>query len=212
MVYSHTRSAVIAKDKVLADDKAAVKEKVLDLVLRARGNDQQAWAALYRLHQRLVISIVRRLVSNPNDMEEVVQETFLRAAKFLPQLERGEHFKSWLGTIARRTAINFLRLEVTRRKREFCRETEIVLSSAASREPHPTEELSRKEISVAVQVQIARLRRIDREILLAFYFDDLSINEIAAQFELKIGTVKRRLHIARLRSREMMASCDSTNC
>ena len=79
------------------------------LVRRAQTGDEEAFAALMREHYSFVYGIVIRMVKNPHDAEEVVQDAFLNAYRGLTQLEDATKFKSWLGEIAQNCGRNWLR-------------------------------------------------------------------------------------------------------
>ena len=79
------------------------------LIYRAQAGDEGAFAALMREYYRFVYTIVIKIVDNPHDVEEVVQDTFLSAYQGLTQLEDTTKFKSWLAEIARNCARQWLR-------------------------------------------------------------------------------------------------------
>ena len=79
------------------------------LISRAQSGDEGAFTELMRANYAFVYAIVIGIVNNPNDAEEVVQDTFLNAYRGLPQLEDTKRFKGWLTRIARNRALNWLR-------------------------------------------------------------------------------------------------------
>ena len=79
------------------------------LIYRAQIGDEGAFADLMREYYPFVYTVVIRIVDNPHDVEEVVQDTFLSAYRGLAQLEDSAKFKSWLAEIARNCARQWLR-------------------------------------------------------------------------------------------------------
>ena len=79
------------------------------LIYRVQAGDEGAFADLMREYYRFVYTIVIRIVDNPHDVEEVVQDTFLSTYQGLTQLEDTTKFKSWLAEIARNCARQWLR-------------------------------------------------------------------------------------------------------
>ena len=79
------------------------------LISRAQAGDEGAFTELMRAHYAFVYAIVIGIVNNPNDAEEVVQDTFLNAYRGLAQYEEQTKLKSWLAKIARNRALNWLR-------------------------------------------------------------------------------------------------------
>jgi RNA polymerase sigma-70 factor (ECF subfamily) len=65
--------------------------------------------------------------------------------------------------------------------------------------------IERDEEASQVREGLSQLRRLDRETLVAFYFEGQSLKQMSARFESPVGTIKRRLHTARHRLREALA-------
>jgi RNA polymerase sigma-70 factor (ECF subfamily) len=74
-----------------------------------------------------------------------------------------------------------------------------VLDGASGHRVDPLDELIRRERAEQLWDALAQLKPMDREVLVAFYIQGQSLLEIAEQFDVPIGTVKRRLHTARKR-------------
>ena len=81
------------------------------LVSRAKSGDEQAFAELMRAYYAFVYRIVIKIVDNPHDAEEVVQDAFLNAYRGLAQYEDRTKFRSWLAKIARNRALNWQRAQ-----------------------------------------------------------------------------------------------------
>ena len=79
------------------------------LIYRAQTGDEEAFAALMQEYYPFVYAIVIRIVGNPHDVEEVVQDTFFNAYRGLRQLEDAAKFKSWLAEIARNCGRQWVR-------------------------------------------------------------------------------------------------------
>ena len=80
-----------------------------DLVLAARAGDPEAWAALVLRHERALRAVARGFRLGPQDCEDVVQTTWLRAIEQLPRLRSPEALGAWLATTARREALRVVR-------------------------------------------------------------------------------------------------------
>ena len=83
------------------------------LVVAARAGDQRALDRLVALHLPLVYALVRRALSGQADVDDVVQETMLRALRELPVLRTPESFRPWLVAIAMRQVSTHLRRQST---------------------------------------------------------------------------------------------------
>ena len=79
------------------------------LVVAARGGQLQAQETLFRKHAPMVNGLAFRLMGNREDLDDVVQDTFLQAFRSLGRLENPAVFRNWLSEIAVRTACNLMR-------------------------------------------------------------------------------------------------------
>ncbi|MBK7935657.1 MAG: sigma-70 family RNA polymerase sigma factor [Lewinellaceae bacterium] len=80
-----------------------------DLLSAATHGDQSAYSQLVRRHHKMVLSVALRIVHSREDAEEAVQDTFLKAFRYLPGYRGDSSFKTWLYRVARSTALDHLR-------------------------------------------------------------------------------------------------------
>ncbi len=176
-------------------------QNINELVERAREGDRQAFGELAQQFESVVFAIVLRRLRNRSEAREVTQEVFLRAMRKLPQLREAERFPGWLRQIAVRMSIN---RAVRRPNEASCApETFNGLSSATS---EPLEGILKSEQASELRDCLGRLRDMDRQTLMAFYFEGLSLKQMSDESGSPIGTIKRRLHTARNRLRDEMLS------
>jgi len=174
--------------------------QMLNLIQRARTGDRDAFGVLAEQFQPMVFAIVLRKLGNRAEAHETTQDVLMQAFSRLWQLQNPERFAGWLRQIARRMAIN----RAVRRPEETLRAPETF--DALRDEPEtPVEVVLRAERREQVLDGIRRLRDMDRETLLAFYFEGKSLQEMSADFCRPVGTIKRRLHTARHRLREELS-------
>ncbi|SFH62288.1 RNA polymerase sigma factor [Planctomicrobium piriforme] len=172
--------------------------ELLNLVERARLGDRDAFGMLAREYETAVFAIVLRRLRNRAEALEVTQEVFLRAMRKLPQLREPERFAGWLKRIAVRMSIN----RAVRRPRETYHPPETF--TAVAQLSTPIEGAMRTEQAQQVRVGLKQLRALDRDTLLAFYFEGQSLKEMSDRFSSPVGTIKRRLHTARHRLKEAL--------
>lgn len=160
------------------------------LIRRATQGDAAAWEPLMQAHQQAVFRLCYLLLGDPDDAEDVAQETFLRAWNYLKRFDATRPLRPWLLSIASNLASN--------RRRSAGRY--LAALTRAFRDEHkpiPIEEKNLQsndanELWTAVQT----LNMPDQQIIYLRYFLDLSVNETAQVLQVAEGTVKSRLNRA----------------
>jgi RNA polymerase sigma-70 factor (ECF subfamily) len=117
----------------------------------------------------------------------------------LPQLRDAQCFAGWLRQITVRMALNRL----TRKGPVQKVESEI-LENAEAAGSEPLDELVRAEQAAELYRGLERLKPVDRATLMAFYIRGRSLKQMSEEFETPIGTIKRRLHVARNRLKKVL--------
>jgi len=173
--------------------------EIVPLVERARAGDRSAYGDLVARFQPAVYAIALTRLRNPAEAQELAQEVFIHSMTRLAQLRAPECFAGWLRQITVRMALNRL----TRRGPVRAAEAG-VLENVQAADQGPLDDLLRSEQSTALWAALDRLKPLDRETLVAFYIRGQSLVEMSREFETPIGTIKRRLHVARKRLRRQM--------
>jgi RNA polymerase sigma-70 factor (ECF subfamily) len=177
----------------------AENEEILVLVERARQGDNAAYGALVDRFQPTVYGVALARLHNAVEAQELTQEVFMHGLLKLPQLRDARCFAGWLLRIAVRKALNRL----SRRRLVRGGESE-ALENAPAAGAGPLEELVRAEQRVALWRGLDRLKGDDRAVLVAFYIQGRSLKQISREFQAPVGTIKRRLHVARKRLRRQL--------
>lgn len=172
------------------DDRALVSQ----LVVNAQGGDRSAFDELIRRYERHVYAVALRRLSDHDEALELCQEVFVQVFLKLGQLRAPDAFGGWLRAITNRMAINRL----TRRARMVSLEPE-ALDGELVETQTPIENVIEAEDCGHVRKGLSRLRDLDRRTLIAFYVEGRSLLEMSNEFEAPLGTIKRRLHVARKR-------------
>ncbi len=173
--------------------------EIFDLVERARGGDREAYGELVTRFQPSVYAVALARLRNPAEAQELTQEVFIHGMTKLAQLRDAHCFAGWLRQITVRMAINRL----TRRAPLQGAEQE-VLQNAAAADSTPLDEMVRAEQCAELQRGLERLKPTDRATLVAFYIQGRSLKQMSRELETPVGTIKRRLHVARNRLRQQM--------
>src|SRR5271157_631210 len=171
----------------------------IDLVLQAQAGDRAAYGELVERFQPTVYALALTRLRNPAEAQELAQEVFLHGMKKLPQLRDVQCFAGWLRQITVRMAINRL----TRRGPLHKVESE-VLDNAVAAGAGPLDSLVKAEQAAELYRGLERLKPVDRATLMAFYIRGRSLKQMSREFETPVGTIKRRLHVARNRLKTAM--------
>jgi RNA polymerase sigma-70 factor, ECF subfamily len=171
------------------------------LVDRAKTGDQDAFGELFVRFRQNVFVMAMAKMRNTAEAEELTQEVFVHAMRKLPQLRDARCFAGWLRRITARMAIN----RITRRGPAFGTEPEI-LDAIAGHEHDPADDLERSEAKAELFEALSALKPDDRATLEAFYIRHQSLKEMANEFDAPLGTIKRRLFVARNRLRDVLVN------
>ena len=164
------------------------------------------FGAAYDRYAPVVYGLLIRILRDPGDAQEILQETFLTAwtdaRKFDPA--RGSEL-AWLIAMARSRGIDRLRAKQRRgqREEEAGREISIVRSNVDSAGNDP---VAFREIRVAVRSALQELPEAQRSALELAYFDGLSQSEIATRLGEPLGTIKTRTNLAMKKLRERLGA------
>ena len=162
------------------------------LIYRAQTGDEGAFADLMREYYPFVYTVVIRIVDNPHDVEEVVQDTFLSAYQGLTQLENAAKFKSWLAEIARNCARQWIR-----KRRINTVPLDEVGEGVLQTQDSPDEQLARLEQRELIRRTMETLPQKDRDIARAFYLEGASYDELTSTHGLSDKAISFRLSRAK---------------
>lgn len=178
----------VAFDKV----KPATYDEDLFLVERFLGGDADAFEELYSKYYDKVFAIARGVLLDNDEAADAVQEVFTLVYRHLGRFDRRSRFSTWLFRVAVNRSI-----QEARRNRHQTRNVELTETSAQVSPEEPETGDPR------VQHALERMAPQDRALLTLFYWDELSLNEIAASVGCNVNAAKTRLYRARERFRAL---------
>lgn len=171
------------------------------LVRRAAAGDPDAFGALVARHRQALAALIRLRIGNPDEADDVLQDTLLAAWLQIGSVRDPSRFKAWLLQIARNQCRDYYR---SKYRRETPTEKE-ALAQALSRFGRGTaSERERVEDVLDLRQALDSLAPDHREVVDAFYVLGLTISEIAGRARRPEGTVKRWFSTARHHLRERM--------
>lgn len=172
-------------------------------VERAARGDQEAFEELVRRFSPGVYHLALNMTRNPQEAEEVLQETFLTAYRRLAELRQPDRFKSWLYRIAANQAL--MRLRSRRRHPEESLEEGEEKFELRPWTADPAELYQHVELQGALRRGLEQLSPEYRSVFWLRDVEGLSNQEVADLLKLSLPAVKSRLLRARLQLREQLA-------
>ncbi len=171
------------------------------IIRRLQQGDHQALAWLYERHKEAVYRTALAMTRDENAAEDILQECFIRLYTYAASLDPDRPLRPWLY----RVTLNLVR--DWSRKRLLAHPLEELMEwIGALANPLPSLEgmMEHNETLTLVRQVIAALPAPHREVVVLFYLEELSTEEIAETLDIPVGTVKSRLHYARRRLRESL--------
>lgn len=186
---------------------ATVERNGSDLLAAARAGDAAALDALLRRHEARIYRFSMKMCRQPEDAQDVLQDTLLAMARSLRDFRGGSSVSTWLYTIARSFCIK------KRRKRKHAPRTllslehEALRPAAIVRDPAlgPDDAVAGMELERLVQAAIGALEHSQREVLVLRDVEGLPAAQVAQVLGVSTAAVKSRLHRARAALRARVA-------
>lgn len=176
-----------------------------ELVRRSKEDDERAFGELVSRYESKVYSLALRMVRNPEDAEDVLQDTFLRAYRGIKSFQGASTFSTWIYRITANSALMRLRkkqLPTVSIEDQEERETPV---NIADWTPGPVEQLMTKELQSEMDEAIEALPPEFRQVFILRDIEERSNAEVAEILDLSVAAVKSRLHRARLKVRNRLA-------
>ena len=177
-----------------------------ELVRRAQQGERRAFDKLIVRHQPIALALAIRIVGDRDRGQELTQEAILHAYLSLDSIRKPDSFRAWLCGIAvnlcknnlRRPRVQTLSLETLSGGRSF---DSLPLSDRA---PQPHEVAETRETHRLILAAVAQLSPANRDACLLYYFEQMSVREIASLLHISVTAVKGRLHKSRRKLRDQL--------
>lgn len=156
--------------------------------------DDNAITVLIDRHLKAVFNFTYRLVRKQEDADDITQETFLKMWRSLKKYRQGEHFKAWLFTIARNTAIDLMRKRKSLAFSVFENDEgeNALTESLTDTEPISDEIFAKAEEKERLENALTKLSPVYRETLLLYYGKNFTFDQIGKILSKSLNTIKSR--------------------
>ena len=160
-------------------------------VALARDGDSEAFRALVERHSRAVYRLAHRMTGSPQDAEDVVQETFLRAYKQLGRFESRANFGTWLHRIAVNCSIDLIRSRRHQETGHDSADLEHYEAAADDRvDPSPERLMLSTQVQERVGVAMDSLTHMERAAFVLRHYEGCDIEEIARTLGVQANAAK----------------------
>ncbi|WP_224365166.1 RNA polymerase sigma factor [Hyalangium versicolor] len=173
--------------------------QLLALVRRIQQGDRTAFDRLYHLTRVDAARTLRHLVGNRTDVEDLLQETYLRLLSAVKGFRGESRFRTFLYRVCANVALSHLRWKRRRPEEQTDTPPEVQAQGA-----DPEQEAARRQAARLVELALERLKPKKRIVFVYYELCGMSPDEIAEAVGSSVNTVRSRLHHARLEFTEAM--------
>jgi RNA polymerase sigma-70 factor, ECF subfamily len=191
------RRTILVVNALIDSSRASSFDEDLVLVERYLAGDETAFESLYSKYYDKVFSIACGVLIDPDEAADAVQEIFTLVYRHLGRFDRRSRFSTWLFRVAVNRSI-----QEARKHRNKWRLVELDEAIAGA----APEEIDNSD--PRVQTVLSRLNPADRALIVLFYWEELSLHEIAESLNCNVNAAKTRLYRARERFRALFEGED----
>ena len=173
------------------------------LVEQVLAGDPAAFEELVERYQTRLFGLARHYTKNPVEVEDLVQDTLLKAYSRLSSFQRQSSFYTWLYRIGTNTILDWLKRQ-GRNPVQSVEDPEMSPGRDSVSVVRPEGQLEQEEIAAITKQVMGELPEIFRTVLVLREFEDLAYQEIADVLGISIGTVESRLFRARARFKQKL--------
>lgn len=174
-------------------------EKLHHFVIKAQAGDRQAFRQVVELMMPRLYGVVYTMVNDQDEVNDILQDAFVRAYRALPKLRKPEAFAGWMTRIA----VNTGRTRLSRR-REYPTEPGAPLFQLQGTLDTTVEDLEQEDLQRVLYQALEQLSPEHREVVAMVELEEMNCAEAAKLLDCPAGTVRSRLHYARKKLKEIL--------
>lgn len=173
-----------------------------ELIRQMKKGDRTSFDRIYEKYHVPIFRSAYLICGNREDAEDVLQDTFVTCWLCIGQLRNEECFRYWLFRIMTHAA-----RKKAKEHGQQLPDEDIVRKMdhiAASRNPEGTDEYERTEGKIVLESAMLKLDQSSREMIVLYYYEEMSVKEVAKTLGILEGTVKSRLYFARRKLKRLI--------
>jgi RNA polymerase sigma-70 factor (ECF subfamily) len=197
---NQSASAVVLRNKGSTREAYVEMEESKSLVLRLQEGSLDALGDLYDRYNRLVYRTALGVTGDAETASDLLQEVFLRLYRFAQRIDPDRPLEPWLYRMTANLSYTWVK------RRKWMQPIEEVGDwLAGDRTNQPTYQMEQNDAWHQVEAAIQRLPMAQRLVVVLYYINECSLQEVSEILEIPAGTVKSRLHYARQTLKEQMS-------
>lgn len=178
------------------DINVAANDEIINGIKLMREGNQEGFNILYNYTHDYVYKRARFIMKNEDDALDLMQETYTQVYKNISSLENAENIYGWIGGIEYRQGMQIFR---SRKEVLATEEAEAIFDDIVSEDmdANPEETAEARATVDIVMSFVEELPELQKAAIIAFYYDNKKIDDIAAEFQCSPNTIKSRLNYAK---------------
>ena len=194
-VWASATAASATETSAAETARADAANNDLELVVKAKGGDTEAFGELVNRHQRMVYNLAYRFMRDPLLAEDAAQESFIKAFRLLGGFRGDCHFSTWMYRVTASVCLS----ELERRKKRA--EVELLPAHEKQQASAGFDKLDEPEM---IRQCVRKLPSRYANIVTLYYLKEVPYEEIAQGMRIPIGTLKTWMHRARAQLRNIL--------
>lgn len=173
--------------------------ELVEIVAKSKTGDKEALAELYSKSYNDIYYFALSTVKDPAIAEDILQEVSVEIIKHISNLKESEKYKSWVMTITYNKCTKYFSKKKKKKEMEIEDDSSELFENIENEKQGfmPEADLDSEEFKLTIQEMINSLSEEQRSATLMYYFNEMSVREIASVQDVSEGTVKSRLNYAR---------------
>lgn len=170
-------------------------KELLEAIKQLKNGDEKGFEIIYHQTYKYIYSRAKTMFSDEQQVQDLVQEVYVAVYRNIQSLKSDESLYAWLRTITFQQGTKLMRKD--RKELLLSEENEEMFDSILDEDAEVENDLVDRQDIEIIRACINKLSSEHKSVILAYYYDNLKVEDIAELLEISVGTVKSRLHSAR---------------
>lgn len=175
-------------------------KELLEAIKQLKSGDERGFATIYHQTYKYIYSRAKTMFSDEQQVQDLVQEVYVAVYRNIGSLKSDESLYAWLRTITFQQGTKLMRKD--RKELLLSEDNEEMFDSILDEDAEVENDLVDRQDIETIRECINKLSSEHKSVILAYYYDNLKVEDIAELLEISVGTVKSRLHSARKKLKE----------